>query len=113
MGGLRWTTRQTNMVDAFVARRIRMQFQGRIARVFDFYFNPDFAGGTVAVRDAYFDTRFSNAFRIRAGKSKTPFGIERLQSASCLLFVERGLPTAVAPIGTSASNCTAIWRATC
>ena len=84
-------------IKTFVARRIRMQLQGRIARVFDFYFNPDFANGAVAVRDAYFDTRFSDGFRIRAGKSKTPFGIERLQSASSLLFVERALPTTVAP----------------
>jgi phosphate-selective porin OprO/OprP len=87
----------TNVVDTFAARRLRVPIQGRVARLFDFYFNPDFAGGAVAVRDAYFDTRFSNGFRIRVGKSKTPFGIERLHSASSLLFVERALPTAVAP----------------
>ncbi len=87
----------TNVVDTFAARRLRVPIQGRVARVFDFYFNPDFANNAVNIRDAYFDTRFSNAFRIRVGKTKVPFGIERLQSASSLLFVERALPTTVAP----------------
>ena len=35
--------------------------------------------------------------KIRAGKFKTPFGLERLVSATDLLFVERALPTSVAP----------------
>jgi phosphate-selective porin OprO/OprP len=34
---------------------------------------------------------------VRIGKAKTPFGLERLQSASALLFVERGFPTALVP----------------
>lgn len=88
---------QNDVVDAFTFRRIRPILQGRVAKYFDFYFNPDFAGGIVNIRDAYFDTRFSPAFRLRVGKGKTPFGLERLQGAANLTFVERGLPTAVAP----------------
>ena len=57
------------------------------ARRFEFYLNPDFAGGTLVVQDAYLDTIFSPAFRIRAGKGKTPFGFERLHSASNMLFL--------------------------
>jgi phosphate-selective porin OprO/OprP len=86
-----------NVIDTFVARRLRVPIQGRVARAFDFYFNPDFAGGQVNIRDAYFDTRFSDGFRIRLGKTKAPFGLERLHPAAGLLFLERALPTTVAP----------------
>ena len=83
--------------DTFLVRRLRPYVRGRFAQRFEFYLNPDFAGGTLLVQDAYIDTVFSPAFRIRAGKAKTPFGLERLQSASNLLFYERALPTALAP----------------
>jgi phosphate-selective porin OprO/OprP len=85
------------LAGAFAIRRLRFSARGRIADRFEFYLNPDFAGGTLVVQDAYVDTRFSNAFRVRVGKGKTPFGHERLQSAGNLLFLERASPTAIAP----------------
>lgn len=88
---------QNNVISTFTVRRLRPILQGRIAKVFEFYFTPDFAGGIVNIRDAYVDTRFSPALRIRVGKGKTPFGLERLQGAAYLSFVERALPTTVAP----------------
>jgi phosphate-selective porin OprO/OprP len=83
--------------DTFALRRLRPYLRGRILRRFEFYLNPDFAGGTLVVQDAYLDTIFSPAFRIRAGKGKHPFGMERLHSASNLLFLDRAFPTALAP----------------
>ena len=83
--------------DVFAFRRLRPYLRGRFSRRFEFYFNPDFAGGTLVVQDAYVDTVFAPAFRIRAGKGKTPFGLERLHSASNLLFFNRAMPTALAP----------------
>lgn len=83
--------------DTFALRRLRPYLRGRILRRFEFYVNPDFAGSTLVLQDAYFDTIFSPAFRIRAGKGKHPFGLERLHSASNLLFMDRALPTALAP----------------
>lgn len=85
------------VVNTFAFRRLRPYLRGRFSRRFEFYFVPDFAGGTLVVQDAYVDTVFAPAFRIRAGKGKTPFGLERLHSASNLLFFERALPTALAP----------------
>ena len=87
----------SSVVDTFAFRRLRPYLRGRFSRRFEFYFNPDFAGGTLVVQDAYVDTIFSPAFRIRAGKGKTPFGLERLHSASNLLFFDRALPTALVP----------------
>jgi phosphate-selective porin OprO/OprP len=85
------------VTNSFLLRRVRPTLRGRVARRFEFYLNPDFAGGTLVVQDAYIDTQFSRAFRVRVGKTKTPFGLERLHSASALLFFERALPTALVP----------------
>jgi phosphate-selective porin OprO and OprP len=83
--------------DTFLIRRLRPFIRGRFAQRFEFYLNPDFAGGTLVVQDAYIDTVFSPAFRLRAGKAKSPFGLERLQSAGNMLFLERALPTSLVP----------------
>ncbi len=83
--------------DAFVLRRVRPIVQGTVAKYFDFYINPDFGGGTTVLQDAYLDARFTPRLRVRVGKFKEPFGLERLGSGAALLFVERALPTALAP----------------
>ena len=85
------------VLDTFALRRFRGLAQGRVARYFDFYVNIDFAGGLVNVRDAYFDTTFSTAFRLRVGKAKAPFSYDRNILVVNTLFGERGLTTTVAP----------------
>jgi phosphate-selective porin OprO/OprP len=88
---------QQPLPDQFAVRRFRPYLRGRFGRHFEFYVNPDFAGATLTVQDAYVDTIFSPALRVRAGKGKTPFGLERLYPASNMLFMERALPTALVP----------------
>jgi phosphate-selective porin OprO/OprP len=83
--------------DQLVMRRARPIVQGTIAKYFDFYIDPDFGLGTTVLQDAYLDVRFTPKLRFRAGKMKTPFGIERLQSAQSMLFVERALPNNLVP----------------
>jgi phosphate-selective porin OprO and OprP len=85
------------VTDTFAFRRMRPYLRGRVAQRFEFFVNPDFAGGTLTLYDAYIDTRFSNAFRVRLGKAKSPLGHERLISGSTLLFLERAFPTSIAP----------------
>jgi phosphate-selective porin OprO/OprP len=85
------------ITDTFLFRRLRPNLRGRLARRFEFYFNPDVAGGTLVLQDAYFDTIFAPVFRIRVGKGKTPFGLERLHPGSNLTFFDRALPTALVP----------------
>ena len=87
----------TGTTDAFTVRRLRPILQGRLLGRFEFFFNPDFGGGTAVVQDAYFDTVFSTAFRVRLGKSKTPVGLERMILANSLVFVERAFPTTLTP----------------
>jgi phosphate-selective porin OprO/OprP len=88
---------QRNVLDTFQVRRFRAVAQGRVARYFDFFLNTDFAGGAVNVRDAYVDTLFSPAFRVRLGKFKAPFSYDRNILVVNTLFVERGLTASVAP----------------
>lgn len=85
------------VTDTLFLRRVRTILQGRAARYFEFRLMPDFAGGTVVLFDAYFDTRFSNAFRIRVGKDKTPVGLEQLQTDYAVTFPERTLVSNLVP----------------
>lgn len=85
------------ITDTFALRRLRPSLRGRLAERFEFFLNPDFAGGTLVVQDAYIDTVFTPALRVRIGKAKAPFGLERLVPASNLLFSNRAFPTALAP----------------
>lgn len=83
--------------DAFLMRRVRPIVEATVFRQFDFRVMPDFGGGTTVLQDAYLDARFHHLFRVRAGKYKSPFGLERLMSATDLPFIERALPTALVP----------------
>jgi len=83
--------------DTFILRRVRPIFEGTVFKIFDFRIMPDFGGGTTVLQDAYIDARFSPKIKVRAGKFKPPVGLERLQSGTDILFVERGLPTNLVP----------------
>lgn len=85
------------VTDTFLVRRARPYLRGRFAQRFEFFLAPEFAGGNLVLQDAYIDTVLSPLFRIRAGKAKTPFGLERAHAASNFLFLERALPSALAP----------------
>jgi phosphate-selective porin OprO/OprP len=85
------------VTDTFVMRRVRPIIQGRAAKYFEFRMMPDFGNGQTVLFDAYFDVRFSRAFRVRVGKDKTPLGLEQLYSDYTLLLPERTLVTNLVP----------------
>jgi phosphate-selective porin OprO/OprP len=58
---------------------------------------PDFGDGKTVLQDAYADLRIKPAIGLRAGKFKVPFGLERLQSATSVPFLERALPNNLVP----------------
>jgi phosphate-selective porin OprO/OprP len=80
-----------------LTRRIRPILEGTLWRFVDFRVMPDFAGGSATLFDANVDLRFRRVAALRVGKFKPPIGLERLQSATDLLFVERGLPNNLVP----------------
>ncbi|WP_243372571.1 porin [Geotalea sp. SG265] len=83
--------------DQFLVRRVRPIIEGTIAGNFDFRIMPDFGNGKTELQDAYLDIRFLPELKLRGGKFKAPVGLERLQSGTDILFVERGLPTNLVP----------------
>ena len=83
--------------DTFIFRRIRPTLEGTIASIYDFRFMPDFAGGKTIIVDSYVAARFRPWSVVTAGKFKVPIGLERIQSASDIRFIERGFPTSLVP----------------
>jgi phosphate-selective porin OprO/OprP len=83
--------------DTWLLRRVRPILEGTAFNIFDFRFTPDFGNGKTVIQDAYVDARFLLWLQLKGGKFKTPFGIERLQSASNIRFVERALPNNLVP----------------
>src|SRR5882724_7185286 len=83
--------------DSFLLRRARPIFSGTVYRDFDFYFAPDFGGSTVQIFDAYLNYHYQPWLQLRAGKFKTPLGLEQLQSDAMTSFNERSLATDLVP----------------
>jgi phosphate-selective porin OprO/OprP len=83
--------------DTFALRRVRPIFEGTVVDNVDFRIMPDFAGGTALLYDAYINTRYIPEAQVQVGKFKSPIGLERLQSATNTMFIERGLPTFLVP----------------
>src|SRR5204862_8365892 len=82
--------------DTFLLRRVRPIFEGTVWDKYDYRLMLDFGSGVTSsasndayVQDAYVNARLWPEFQIQAGKFKEPVGLERLQSGSNLLFVER------------------------
>ncbi len=83
--------------DGFLLRRARPIFQGTLYQDFDFKFTPDFGGSTVQIFDAYGNYRYEPWLQLRAGKFKTPEGLEQLQEDVNISFNERSLVTDLVP----------------
>lgn len=84
-------------VDNLLIRRARPIIEATVGRHFEFRLMPDFGGTSPTIFDAYWDGKFAPEFTVRAGKFKPSIGLERLQSATDILFAERGLPTNLVP----------------
>jgi phosphate-selective porin OprO/OprP len=84
-------------IDDFQLKRVRPKLDGVAFGHFPFRLLLDFAGGRVQVLDAWVEVDYHDALVLRAGKDKEQFGLERLQSATALPLIERGLPTQLVP----------------
>lgn len=81
----------------FLWRRIRPSLEGRWGDGVALKIVPELAGGEVKFVDAYLDVALHPRMALRAGRFKTPFGMERLQSGSALAFNERGFTSELGP----------------
>jgi phosphate-selective porin OprO/OprP len=78
-------------------RRLRFKLEGTAGPSFKFRTLIDFAGSKLLVKDAWVEYALRPELALRAGKDKSQFGIERLQSAAQLTFIERAFPTQLSP----------------
>lgn len=83
--------------DGFVLRRVRPIFQGTLLRNFDYLIVPEFGGSSPSIVDAYVNYRYQPWLQVRAGRFKTPVGLEQLQSDPVTSFTERSLVTDLIP----------------
>ena len=82
--------------DNFILRRIQPSLEVKLGKIHSFYIMPSFASNP-GILDVYVESQLSKPFNVRVGKFKSPFGLERLQSATALAFNERAFPTSLAP----------------
>ncbi len=82
---------------AFLLRRVRPILEATALQRYTLRIMPDFGNGQTVLYDAYVEAAFLPQLGLRFGKFKPPVGLERLQSATNLMFVERALPTALVP----------------
>jgi len=87
----------SDKADTFLIRRFRPSMDGTVLGFVNFKFTPDFAGGSVAVFDAFADVGPFPWLHLMAGKFKSPLGLERLQSDADLAFIERALTQNLTP----------------
>ncbi|GAB3382210.1 OprO/OprP family phosphate-selective porin [Lysobacter fragariae] len=83
--------------DGFLLRRAEPTLEGSWGPLVGFRIQPQLAGDTATLNDAYVDLRFDPRATLRVGKFKAPFGLEQLQSTAGLAVIERGLPTELTP----------------
>lgn len=86
-----------NQNDTFLLRTARPTLEGSLGKLVAYRFTPEFAGDSATIVDAYADLRFDPAYTVRVGKFTSPVGLERLQSSSALVDVERALASELAP----------------
>ncbi|TMM46522.1 OprO/OprP family phosphate-selective porin [Colwellia ponticola] len=84
--------------DTFLIRRARIDVRGKINDNFSFRVLPEFGDDKNGeLLDAYVDWKTGDSASLRIGKFKSPLGLERVQSGSRLLFLERGLTDNLVP----------------
>jgi len=86
-----------NGTDTFLMRRVRPTIEGTLYKDFDFRLMPDFGQGNVVLFDAYVEWKHWQWLKLRAGKFKSPVGLEQLQEDVNTLFTERSLVTDLVP----------------
>jgi phosphate-selective porin OprO and OprP len=95
----RWCTSEGGDTgpNSYFLRRVRPILEGTVFKNIDFRIMPDFGGGTTVLQDAYIDLKYWPQAQLRIGKFKEPVSLERLQSGSELLFIERSIANNLPP----------------
>lgn len=84
-------------LDQIQSHTVRLGLEGNLARRIGYRIQADFSKGSVGLQDAYTDLALAPWFQLRLGKFQVPLGWERFQSPGDLPFLDRALPSTVAP----------------
>lgn len=76
-------------VTDFFTRRARLTIDVSVTPLLDARVQPDFGGGKLDLKDAYFRLNFDRAFRLSMGQFKRAFDIFELNSSTDIVVVER------------------------
>ncbi len=82
--------------NTLLVRRVRPIWEGNVGKYYNFRVMPEFSG-TFTILDAYSEINFWPEARLRVGKSKTPFGLERLKSSQDMDIIEFSHTTSLTP----------------
>jgi phosphate-selective porin OprO/OprP len=85
-----------SLADQFELRRARLGVKGKFANDFKYEIVGNLPG-TATIDIAFFDWAKYDAFQIRAGKFKQPFGLEQLTSSNNIALMERSYVDQTAP----------------
>ncbi len=88
IGAVRSDRDLASLADQFELRRARLGVKGKFAKDFKYEVVGNLPG-TATVDVAYFDWAKYDAFQIRGGKFKQPFGLEELISSNNITMMER------------------------
>lgn len=93
IGGRLHTQYQTSSAEGsdaeFFFRRARITFDVNVTDFFTARVQPEFAGGSAELVDAYVRFNFSDAFRLTMGQFKRPFDLFELDSSTEMSIIER------------------------
>ena len=84
-------------VDTFFLKQARMVWDVQGYDRVSLKFVPDFGNGKAVIIDAYAEGRLRPELRVKAGKSKPPIALERLQGDAVVAFTERGVTQILTP----------------
>ena len=93
----RWYESDRGSNDNFVIRRARIGLEGTYSKIASYQVVGEFGGSSPSLLDANVTVQPSKAFGVKIGRFRSPVGLEQLQSASALAFVERSLATNLIP----------------
>ena len=83
--------------DRFELRRVRLSLKGIWGKTFSARIQAQWTSSGVEMLDAHVDLRIVPGLSLRAGKQKTPLGLEMLRPAAALGLPERGLASSLVP----------------
>ena len=89
--------RQKPQNDTFLWRRAQLTLDGNWTPLLAFRLTTELAGDSATLLDAWADVKFDPRATLRIGKTKSPIGLERLQSSSATESIELGFPSELAP----------------